>query len=94
MPLVWQVGDAGTPIRPAQLLEPRRSCDRSDDLWTVFSRVQENTIQGGLSGWGRDPNGRRRRVASREVKGIDQDVRLSSELWLLGERMATLKVEA
>lgn len=84
-------GEADTPIRPAQLLEARRSSDRSDDLWTVFNRVQENTIRGGLLAWGRDPNGRPRRVTSREVTGIDQDVRLNRALWLLGERMATLK---
>jgi len=84
-------GEADTPIRPAQLLEPRRSTDRADDLWTVFNRLQENSIRGGLSAWGRDPNGRPRRVTSREVTGIDQDVRLNRALWTLGERMAALK---
>jgi hypothetical protein len=84
-------GEAGTPIRPAQLLDARRSADRSDDLWTVFNRVQEYTIRGGLSAWSRDPNGRPRRITSREVTGIDQDVRLNRALWLLGERMAALK---
>lgn len=84
-------GEAGTPIRPEQMLAPRRAADRADDLWTVFNRVQENAIRGGLSAWGRDANGRPRRVTSREVTGIDQDVRLNRALWLLGERMAELK---
>ena len=32
-----------------------------------------------------------RRVKSRAVSGIDQDIRLNKALWLLGERMAELK---
>jgi hypothetical protein len=64
-------------------------------LWTTFNRVQENVIRGGLSA--RAPatieNGRRvrgRRVTTREVTGIDQDVKLNKSLWILGERMAEL----
>jgi hypothetical protein len=32
------------------LLTPRRREDYSDDLWTVYQRVQENLMKGGLSG--------------------------------------------
>jgi hypothetical protein len=32
-----------------------------------------------------------RRVTTREVRGIDQDVRLNRALWQLAERMAELK---
>ena len=32
-----------------------------------------------------------RRVTTREVKGIDQDVKLNRALWMLAERMAELK---
>ena len=68
-----------------------RVADAGSDLWSTFNRVQENTIRGGLQAWGRDGNNRPRRVTSREVTGIDQDVKLNRALWLLGERMAALK---
>lgn len=53
--------------------------------------VQENAIRGGLTAWGRDAHNRPRRVTSREVTGIDGDVRLNRALWQLTERMAELK---
>jgi hypothetical protein len=66
------------------------------DLWHTLNVVQENTVRGGLHGTlrGTDPQtGRRtmRRVTTREVRGIDQDVRLNRALWQLAERMAELK---
>lgn len=84
-------GDAKTPIRPDQLLRERRTGDQSSDLWTTWNVVQENAIKGGLRAVGRESDGRPRRVKSRAVTGIDQDVKLNKALWLLGERMAELK---
>ncbi|MCB5205151.1 DUF945 domain-containing protein [Neorhizobium sp. T786] len=84
-------GETVTPIKPAQLLVPRRHDDRADDLWTTWNVTQENVIKGGLRAVGRDDLGRPRRVRSRAVNGIDQDVKLNKALWLLGERMAALK---
>lgn len=84
-------GETTTPIKPEQLLLPRRHEDRAGDLWTTFNVAQENVIRGGLRGVGRDANNQRRRVTTRAVNGIDQDVKLNKALWLLGERMAALK---
>ncbi len=84
-------GYTDTPITPEQLLAPRRSEDSGSDLWRVFNRVQENAIRGGLTAWGRDAQNRPRRITSREVTGIDGDVRLNRALWQLTERMAELK---
>jgi hypothetical protein len=84
-------GEVTTPIQPEQLLRPRRTEDRSNDLWSTFNVVQENVIKGGLHGVGRDANNRRRRVTTRAVNGIDQDVKLNKALWVLAERMAQLK---
>ncbi len=53
-------GETHTPTRPEQLLVPRRSDDRDNDLWTVFNTVQENVIKGGLRGVSRDEFGRPR----------------------------------
>lgn len=69
-----------------QLLTPRRYEDYGDDLWTVYQRVQENLIKGGLSG--RTAQGRSSRT--RAVKGIDGDIKLNRALWVMAENMLTL----
>jgi len=76
-----------------QLLAPRRSEDNGNDLWRTFNRIQENALRGGMKARNAtDEMGRRgRRVSTREVKGIDQDVKLNRALWQLAERMAELK---
>ncbi len=97
-------GEVETPITAAQLLAPRRMADRADDgrswsrpapdLYRTLNVVQENVIKGGLSArLPSENNGRSlgRRVTTREVRGIDQDVRLNRALWQLAERMAELK---
>ena len=84
-------GETNTPIKPEQLLTPRRADDRSEDLWTVFNAVQENAIKGGLRGVTRDEFGRPRRTKSRAVNGKDQDIKLNKALWIVGQAMAALK---
>lgn len=82
---------ARVPVRPADILRPRRSGDTSDDLWTTFNVAQENVIRGGQSGRVRSTDGRTRRASVREVTGIDQSTTLNRALWALTERMAALK---
>jgi Domain of unknown function (DUF932) len=85
-------GKVTTPITADQLLTPRRREDVGNDLWRTFNRVQENVIAGGLSAVQRDANGRRvRRVSTRRINGIDQDVRLNRALWELASKLAALK---
>lgn len=88
-------GRVDTPILPAQMLRPRRADDRSDSLWTTFNVIQEHAIRGGLRGIRHavDDRGRptHRRVSTRAVTGIDQDVHLNKALWTLAEKMAALK---
>lgn len=84
-------GEITTPIKAEKFLAPRRIDDRADDLWTVWNVVQENAIRGGLKGVGRDDIGRPRRVTTRAVNGIDQDIKLNKALWLIGEKMAAMK---
>lgn len=83
-------------VTPQQLLAPRRRDDMvANDLWTTFNVVQENAIRGGIRGYRQDPEtGNMRRASTREVKGIDQDVKLNRALWLLGEQMAKFKAAA
>lgn len=85
-------GKVTTPITPDQLLVPRRREDVGSDLWRTLNRVQENVVVGGLSAIQRDAEGRRlRRVSTRRITGIDQDVRLNRALWALAGKMAELK---
>ena len=75
------------PITPNQLLSTRRVADRNPDLWSNFNRVQENIIRGGLRG--RTANGNR--TTTREVKSIDNNVKLNKALWILADGMRQLK---
>lgn len=89
-------GNVTTPITPQQLLAPRRAADTGSDLWRVFNRVQENVIRGGIRGYIEphyDGNQRipGRRFRTREIRSIDQDVKLNRALWTLAEKMAELK---
>jgi hypothetical protein len=85
-------GKVETPITAAMLLTPRRSEDSASDLYTTMNRVQENAVRGGLRARGPRVNGQRgRMITTREIRGIDQDVRLNRALWQLAERMAELK---
>jgi hypothetical protein len=86
--LRFEADEAGrTPIVARQLLTARRVDDRANDLWTTFNRIQENTVQGGVSG--RTAVGRR--MSTRAVNGITQNVALNRALWQLAEGMRTLK---
>ena len=80
-----------TPIKPQQLLIARRTGDQNNDLWTTFNVVQENAIRGGLTARRYDERGRSRRVTTRGVNGIDQDVKLNRALFTLAAKMAELK---
>ena len=85
-------GKVSSPISPEMLLRPRRGEDIKDDLWTIFNRIQENTLKGGLSAITNE-GGRRRRVTTRKIGGISENVRLNRALWMLGEEMKMLKKE-
>jgi hypothetical protein len=98
-------GKTETPITASQLLRPRRLEDMREgarygenmpapDLYRTLNVIQENVIRGGLTGFARNPDTRRtRRVTTREINGIDQNVRLNRALWQLAEGMAKLKGE-
>jgi hypothetical protein len=75
------------PFESADLLRARRSEDRQADIWTTFNRIQENVIKGGISG--RSTTGRG--MSTREVRGLDENVRINRALWVLAEGMANIK---
>ncbi|TGC80949.1 hypothetical protein C9F04_18260, partial [Salmonella enterica subsp. enterica serovar Wilhelmsburg] len=71
------------PVTEAQILAPRRWQDESGDLWTVYNRIQESLIKGGLAG--RSALGKRSHT--RAVKGIDGDLKLNRALWVMAEEL-------
>jgi hypothetical protein len=79
---------AEPPVSPVQALRARRTDDQGADLWRTFNRVQESVIRGGLGYRSAD---NRRRMTTREVKGIDQNSNLNRALWRLAEEMRALK---
>lgn len=81
--LKYRFGEDHQPVTVSQLLTPRRREDYSDDLWTVYQRVQENLMKGGLSG--RTAQGKS--SLTRAVTGIDGDVKLNRALWVMAENM-------
>lgn len=67
-----------------EVVRPRRKEDERNDFWTVFNRVQENTVRGGLSG--RAVSGRA--AMSRPITAIGRDLDYNAKLWTLGEEFA------
>jgi hypothetical protein len=80
------------PFSAEKLLTVRRFADAEPNLWATLNTVQENVIRGGVSYVLRDENGRRKQMRrTREISGIDQNVRLNRGLWVLAQEMAKLK---
>lgn len=90
----WGSDDKGNSLAPIfrsdQLLGAHRVEDRKPDLWTTFNVIQENLVQGGVTG--RSATGRRTRT--RQVGGVSENVRLNKALWTLTEQFAQLKAAA
>jgi len=79
------------PFIPAQILSSRRRDDQSPDLWTVFNRIQENLLRGGMRGRRVNEYGRIQRTTSRAIKSVSEDLRLNKALWTFTEKFAALK---
>ncbi len=89
--LVARYGEEESPIRPDQIITPRRREDNGESLWMTFNAIQENMMKGGLHGQRCDDAGRIRRSQTRAINGIDQNVTLNRALWTLAEGMQKLK---
>ena len=74
-------------VLPDALLNARRASDVGDSLWLTLNRVQENLIRGGLRGRSRSG----RRVRTRAIRSVHEDVRLNRALWRMTEQFADLK---
>jgi len=85
--LTLRYDEGESPIPASQLLRLRRWEDRSNDLWTVFNRIQEALTKGGCAGVTKNS----RRMTTRGVTSITENVRLNKALWALAEAMTVLK---
>ena len=80
--------DGKAPIEADDLLRTRRFEDRGDNsIWNTFNVVQENVIRGGLHGKTRAG----KNTTTREVGGIDGNVKLNRALWVLADELKRLK---
>ena len=66
------------------ILGVRRSEDDKGDLWSVFNRVQENTVKGGLVG----RNANNRQIMSRKLTAISAELSYNQKLWELATEYA------
>lgn len=85
--LAIRYGDEA-PINPLSILSARRVDDLGDDLWTVYNRVQENVIRGGLPGRIIGADGRARNTSTRAVTSINSGVAFNRALFDLTEEFA------
>lgn len=89
--LVARYGEDESPVRPDQIIQPRRREDVGQSLWQTFNVIQENLIRGGITGRRQTADGRIRRSQTRAINGIDRNVGLNRALWTLAEGMQRLK---
>jgi len=83
----WGEGSDYAKQYTPQLLQPRRYGDGKTDLWTTFNVIQENIIKGGLRGH----SATSRRVKTKAVSGVGEDVKLNKALWEMTEHFRKLK---
>jgi len=74
-------------VRHQDLLRVRRSDDQGRDLWTVFNRIQENALKGGLSYIRVHETGRVRNMTARRIQAIDRSVQVNRALWDLASQI-------
>jgi hypothetical protein len=82
--------DDSAPVSADRILIPHRHQDAAPTLWNTYNVIQENLIKGGQRG--RASTGRR--LTTRPITGVQQDVKLNRALWQLAEGMRQLKEAA
>jgi hypothetical protein len=73
---------------PNDLLNPLRTEDTKDDLYTTLNVLQENLLSSKISGYNKDTG---RRFTSKEITSISKDVDINKGLWDIAERIASIK---
>jgi Domain of unknown function (DUF932) len=77
------------PVCAEKLLQARRREDEGTDLWRTFNVVQENVVKGGVRDHSKAREARMRGERApgkiREVKSIDENMKLNKALWHMAE---------
>lgn len=75
---------------PNKLLEPLRTEDMKDDLYTTLNILQEQFLSKSskITGYNKDTG---RRFTSKEITSISKDVEINKGLWDIAERIASIK---
>ena len=71
-----------------EFLKVNRDADKDSSLWTVFNRVQEAMIRGGVKGTNNNSN---KSFTSKAINSIDATLKLNKELFSTVQRIASLK---
>ena len=71
-----------------ELLRVQREEDDNPSLWSVFNRVQEAVIRGGVKGSNKTTG---RPFTSKPITAIDANLKINKELFLTAQMMANLK---
>ena len=74
-------------IHPDELLTIHRYEDGDASLWTIFNRIQESIIRGGIKGRNMLTG---RNFTSKAITAIDAQFTLNKELWTTAQSMAKL----
>lgn len=75
------------PVTPEAMGYSRRAADANNSLWSVYNRIQENVMRGGMRGRILASNGRMRRATVRPVNSIDKGVTLNTALHGIAREM-------
>lgn len=76
-------GNEASYYEPREILKPRRDDDDNNSLWSVFNRVQENLVKGGIQG--QRESGRL--VTLRPLTNIRKNTEFNQQLWKLAEEV-------
>jgi hypothetical protein len=77
-------------IDPNSFLHINREADRDNSLWSIFNRVQEAMIRGGIKGVNLHTG---KSFTSKAITAIDTNLKLNKELFSTMQTMANLKTE-
>ena len=75
-------------IEADELLTIHRQEDADSSLWTVFNRIQEAVIRGGIHGKNLETG---RNFTSKPISAIDANFSINKSLWSIADTMARLK---
>jgi hypothetical protein len=79
------------PVAIDRLMQPRRRDDQPGTAWLDFNILQEHLLKGGDFYWITNDQGMPiRKAHTREVKSIDEKLRINQALWSLTDRFSFL----